>query len=128
MNIGAVCSNGVVSMRTTPSIGTVVPVWVTISSSAGSDIYVVLLCERDLLFSNLVDERSVEKGCKRRDFVGRTFGADHRKAIDVAGAPYGCSQSVRIGDIDRWQSREQRGQAGSELAGRESVVAVDVVV
>ncbi len=85
-------------MRTTPSIGSVVPVWAAISSSAGSDMDVVLLVSCDLLFDNLVGGLSVQKWCKWRDFVGGALDADHGRTVDVQRArSQRCGQSVGVG-------------------------------
>src|SRR5271156_368551 len=83
MMIGVAFSRGLVSIRVTPSIGSAVPVWATISSSAGSDINAVLLCSWDMLSGNGFDYRLIEECRKGREFVGGAFDADNRWAIVV---------------------------------------------
>src|SRR6478736_7388511 len=76
MMIGVAFSRGAVSMRTTSSSGSAVPRWAVMSSSAGNDIGVVLLCGGRLLGG------LGEKGCKRRDFVGRALDADDGRTVN----------------------------------------------
>src|SRR5258705_220600 len=86
MMIGVACSRGDVSIRTTSPIGSVVPRWAVMSSSAGNDIGSVLLRKGRFFDGN----SAAEKCCKGRDFIGRTFDAYHRRAVDVErGAKYG---------------------------------------
>src|ERR1700757_686182 len=128
MNIGAVCSNGLVSMRTRPSIGSVVPVWMWMSSSAGRDIGSVLLMHCDVLSGNGVGRMLSEERCERRYLVGGAFDADDRRTVG-GHSPFQCGgQGVDVGDVDRGQPGEHDCQTRSKLAGAEAVVAVQVVV
>src|SRR5215510_5419692 len=77
MMIGVAFSRGEVSIRTTSSIGRAVPRWAVMSSSAGSDIGVVLL-RGGRWFGGVA-----EKGCEWRDFVGRALDADDGRPVGV---------------------------------------------
>src|SRR5947209_20566871 len=128
MNIGAVSSSGEVSMRTTPSIGSVVPRWTAMSSSAGSDMGSVLLWCCDALFNNGFGGRLVQECRERRDFVGGTLDADHGRTVDGHRLFQCRGQGIDVGHVDRRQAREQARQTGPEPARLEPVVAVEVVV
>src|SRR2546423_15435806 len=90
------------------------------SSSAGNDIGAVLLCDGRLC------HRIAEKGCKRRDFVGRALNADDRWAVGRPCAAQHVGQLADVVDVYRQQSWEHRGQPCAETAWPETVVAVAV--
>src|ERR1035441_4933291 len=82
MMIGVAFSRGLVSMRVSPSIGSVLPVWAAISSSAGSGIGSVLLGYRmrvGFTARNTGDGRRdlCQKRCERWDFVSGAFDTDY---------------------------------------------------
>src|SRR5208283_5619252 len=122
MMIGVAFSRGWVSMRVTPSI------WVGISSSAGSDIGPVLLCGWNLGCGRGFRQPSSKKRCERRDFVGSAFHADNRRAVDIQCRAHRGGKPVEVTDVDGRQAREHRRETGTQVAGAESVVAVEVVI
>src|SRR5271157_430369 len=128
MMMGVAFSRGAVSMRITPSIGSVLPVWREMSSSAGSDMGMVLLWDRMRVRARRSGDGVREKRCERGNLVGGAFDADHRRAVDTQRQGHGGGQLVDVGDVHRHQTGEHRRQAGPQLAGPEPVVAVEVVV
>src|SRR5689334_19712928 len=123
MMIGVAFSLGAVSTRRTPSIGSVVPRWAVMSSSAGNDMGTALLCDFRILHGCLA-----EKGCEWRDFVGRALDRDDGGPVRRKGGTQRCGQVVDRVDVDGRQAGEHRRQARSEPARSEPVVAVGVVV
>src|SRR6476661_7375279 len=123
MMIGVAFSLGIVSTRITPSIGSTVPRWAVMSSSAGNDMGSDLLCDNGILRGSLA-----EKVCEWRDFVRRALDRDDRRAVDVERGLQRSGQIVDRVDVDRRQPGEHRRQAGAEPARAEAVVAVEVVV
>src|ERR1700753_894918 len=128
MNIAAVSSSGEVSIRTTPSIGSGLPLWTAISASATRDMESVLLYSCDLLFDNLIGRLSVQECREWRDFVCGALDGDHGRTVDGHCAFQGCGECVEVGHCDRRTSGEQARQTSPQLAGSEPVVAVQVVV
>src|SRR5215469_14478226 len=122
MMIGVAFSRGLVSIRTTPSMGT------GISSSAGSDIGAALLNSCNLFYGSRFDWHLGEKGCERRDFVSGALDADHRRAVDVERCAHCSGKTVEVGDVHGRQAREHGCQTSAQPAGTESVVAVEVVI
>src|SRR5690348_14244359 len=108
MMIGVAFSLGAVSTRRTPSIGSVVPRWAAMSSSARNDMGTALLCDY-----RVFDGCLVEKGCERRDLVGRTLDRDDGWPVYREGGRQRCAQVVDRVDVDGRQAGEHRRQPGS---------------
>src|SRR6476661_592132 len=123
MMIGVAFSLGIVSTRITPSIGSTVPRWAVMSSSAGNDMGSDLLCDNGILRGSLA-----EKVCERRDFVRRALDRDDRGPVAVGRGLQCRGQIVDRVDVDRRQAGEHGGQPGAEPARTEAVVAVEVAV
>src|SRR3954447_17097170 len=123
MMIGVAFSLGTVSTRITPSIGSTVPRWAVMSSSAGNDMGIDLLCDNGVLRGSLA-----EKVCEWRDLVRRALDRDDRGPVDVERGLQCRGKIVDPVDVDRRQAGEHGGQAGTEPARAEAVVAVEVAV
>src|SRR3954467_14356170 len=119
MMIGVAFSLGTVSTRITPSIGSTVPRWAVMSSSAGNDMGTGLLCDNGILRGSLA-----EKVCEWRNFVRRALDRDDRGPADVERRLQRRGQILDRVDVDRRQTGEHGGQAGAEPARTEAVVAV----
>src|ERR1700733_3813251 len=100
MMIGVACSLGLDSTRVTPSMRS------RISSSAGSDIGVVLLLGWTLFCSRIFRRRLGEKWCKRWNLISGAFDADHGGAVDVEHGAHGSGKLVEVTDVDRPQARD----------------------
>src|SRR5690242_5358134 len=122
MMIGVAFSRGDVSMRIRPSIGSALPRWRVMSTSAGNVMVGCLL-----LVGRVVCSRR-EKRRKGRYLVGRAFDGHHRRAVGVQCGGQRTGQTVDLVDVDGGQPGEHRGQPGAEPARAESVVAVAVAV
>src|SRR5215213_5205929 len=123
MMIGVAFSLGAVSTRRTPSIGSAVPRWAVMSSSAGNDMGTALLCDYGTLYGCLV-----EKGCKWGNFVCRTLDGDDGRSVDLEGGLQCGGQLLDRVDVDGRQAGEHRRQPRSEAARTEPVVAVRVAI
>src|SRR5690349_15495582 len=110
MMMGVAFSLGMSSTRMTPSIGSGVPRWAVMSSSAGNDMGSVLL------WDNGFHGHLAEKVCKRWNFVGGAFHADHRRAVHLECRPQRAGQIVDVRDVDRGESGEHGGEAGPQSA------------
>src|ERR1700710_2754988 len=94
MMIGVAFSRGAFSIRITPSMGSPLPVWAVMSSSAGSDIGHHLLVERMLL-------GGFQKWRERRHLVRGALNAHHGRAVVRKGSAERPGQLGGIGDVDR---------------------------